>query len=182
MSLSHILSLTHVVISKDSLSVFSTSLIINLSLVWKIFFFFSPPTEKSCLLVCRSNKGSEVPLSPSLHRHNISQMVFHKIRKEDLEFVSQLCMFRSIIFPCLHIKIYDTIYNNGLPFRWRVWVKGHLPRSSKGFARSWETMDKCTKLKWSWKYWTRPTGIILRSVAIRMCKMFCFAGTQFFYC
>uniref|UniRef100_A0A8C2WIF8 Tyrosine-protein kinase n=1 Tax=Cyclopterus lumpus TaxID=8103 RepID=A0A8C2WIF8_CYCLU len=44
--------------------------------------------EKSCLLVCRSNKGSEVPLSPSLHRHNISQMVFHKIRKEDLEFVS----------------------------------------------------------------------------------------------
>uniref|UniRef100_A0A8C2YVY0 Tyrosine-protein kinase n=1 Tax=Cyclopterus lumpus TaxID=8103 RepID=A0A8C2YVY0_CYCLU len=41
--------------------------------------------EKSCLLVCRSNKGSEVPLSPSLHRHNISQMVFHKIRKEDLD-------------------------------------------------------------------------------------------------
>uniref|UniRef100_A0AAQ5XRD0 Tyrosine-protein kinase n=1 Tax=Amphiprion ocellaris TaxID=80972 RepID=A0AAQ5XRD0_AMPOC len=51
---------------------------------------FFPPTEKSCLLVCRSNKGSEVPLSPSLHRHNISQMVFHKIRKEDLEFMESL--------------------------------------------------------------------------------------------
>ncbi|KAL4617367.1 tyrosine-protein kinase JAK2-like [Arapaima gigas] len=41
--------------------------------------------EKSNLLVCRSNQGSDVPLSPSLQRHNISQMVFHKIRKEDLD-------------------------------------------------------------------------------------------------
>lgn len=60
-----------------------------------IIFQFSkccPPQskEKSCLLICRSNKGSEVPLSPSLQRHNISQMVFHKIRKEDLEFVESL--------------------------------------------------------------------------------------------
>uniref|UniRef100_A0A7N8X0D5 Tyrosine-protein kinase n=1 Tax=Mastacembelus armatus TaxID=205130 RepID=A0A7N8X0D5_9TELE len=60
-----------------------------------IIFQFSkccPPKskEKSCLLVCRSNKGSEVPLSPLLHRHNISQMVFHKIRKEDLEFMESL--------------------------------------------------------------------------------------------
>uniref|UniRef100_A0A8C9YKD0 non-specific protein-tyrosine kinase n=1 Tax=Sander lucioperca TaxID=283035 RepID=A0A8C9YKD0_SANLU len=60
-----------------------------------VLFQFSkccPPKskEKSCLLVCRSNKGSEVPLSPSLHRHNISQMVFHKIRKEDLEFMESL--------------------------------------------------------------------------------------------
>lgn len=47
-----------------------------------------PSPERSCLLVCRSNKGPEVPLSPSTNRHNISQMVFHKIRKEDLEFVS----------------------------------------------------------------------------------------------
>lgn len=47
----------------------------------------SPSAERSCLLVCRSNKGPEVPLSPSANRH-ISQMVFHKIRKEDLEFVS----------------------------------------------------------------------------------------------
>ncbi|KAF3851380.1 hypothetical protein F7725_013152 [Dissostichus mawsoni] len=60
-----------------------------------VIFQFSkccPPKskEKSCLLVCRSNKGSEVPLSPSLHRRNISQMVFHKIRKEDLEFMESL--------------------------------------------------------------------------------------------
>ncbi|XP_066509440.1 tyrosine-protein kinase JAK2-like [Hoplias malabaricus] len=56
-----------------------------------ITFQFSkccPPKarEKSSLLVCRSNKGCEVPISPSLQRQNISQMVFHKIRKEDLEF------------------------------------------------------------------------------------------------
>uniref|UniRef100_A0A8C7YL80 Tyrosine-protein kinase n=1 Tax=Oryzias sinensis TaxID=183150 RepID=A0A8C7YL80_9TELE len=48
------------------------------------------PTEKTCLLVCRSNKGSEVPLTPSLQRHNISQMVFHKISKDDLEFMESL--------------------------------------------------------------------------------------------
>ncbi|KAI4817145.1 hypothetical protein KUCAC02_009424 [Chaenocephalus aceratus] len=40
--------------------------------------------EKSNLVVCRNNHGADVPLSPSLHKHNISQMVFHKIRKEDL--------------------------------------------------------------------------------------------------
>uniref|UniRef100_A0A8C5ESZ5 Tyrosine-protein kinase n=1 Tax=Gouania willdenowi TaxID=441366 RepID=A0A8C5ESZ5_GOUWI len=42
------------------------------------------PKDKSNLLICRNNQGVEVPLSPSLHKHNISQMVFHKIRKEDL--------------------------------------------------------------------------------------------------
>uniref|UniRef100_A0AAQ5XNH4 Tyrosine-protein kinase n=1 Tax=Amphiprion ocellaris TaxID=80972 RepID=A0AAQ5XNH4_AMPOC len=41
------------------------------------------PKDKSNLLVCRNNQGAEIPLSPSLHKH-ISQMVFHKIRKEDL--------------------------------------------------------------------------------------------------
>ncbi|XP_040915271.1 tyrosine-protein kinase JAK2a [Toxotes jaculatrix] len=50
-----------------------------------------PPAskEKSNLLVCRNNQGAEVPLSPSLHKH-ISQMVFHKIRKEDLVFNESL--------------------------------------------------------------------------------------------
>lgn len=62
---------------------------------WRDHFL---PTEKTCLLVCRSNKGSEVPLSPSLQRHNISQMVFHKISKDDLEFVSPVCVFTSEIF------------------------------------------------------------------------------------
>lgn len=56
-----------------------------------ITFQFSkccPPRakEKSSLLVCRKNRSTEVLLSPSLQRQNISQMVFHKIRKEDLEF------------------------------------------------------------------------------------------------
>ncbi|XP_030623229.1 tyrosine-protein kinase JAK2a [Chanos chanos] len=41
--------------------------------------------DKSNLLVCRGNQGSEMALSPSLSRHSISQMVFHKIRQEDLE-------------------------------------------------------------------------------------------------
>ncbi|KAM9820160.1 tyrosine-protein kinase JAK2a [Neosynchiropus ocellatus] len=41
------------------------------------------PKYKSNLLVCRKNQGLQVPESPSLHRH-INQMVFHKIRKEDL--------------------------------------------------------------------------------------------------
>ncbi|KAL4623120.1 tyrosine-protein kinase JAK2-like [Arapaima gigas] len=41
--------------------------------------------DKSNLLICRSNKSTETPLSSSLQRHNISQMVFHKIRREDLD-------------------------------------------------------------------------------------------------
>ncbi|XP_068429971.1 tyrosine-protein kinase JAK2a [Clinocottus analis] len=40
--------------------------------------------DKSNLVVCRNNQDADVPLSPALHKHNISQMVFHKIRKEDL--------------------------------------------------------------------------------------------------
>ncbi|XP_053726409.1 tyrosine-protein kinase JAK2 [Synchiropus splendidus] len=46
--------------------------------------------EKTCLLVCRSNQSSEVPVSPSLNRQNFNQMVFHKIKKEDLEFNESL--------------------------------------------------------------------------------------------
>lgn len=43
-------------------------------------------SDKSNLLVCRSSQGAEVPLAPWLHTH-ISQMVFHKIRREDLVLV-----------------------------------------------------------------------------------------------
>lgn len=66
--------------------------------------------------------------------------------------------------------------NNILPpvFRWRVWVRGHLPKSSKGSARSWETMDLCTKRKLSWKSWTRHTGIILMCVALKQSNTFLF--------
>ncbi|XP_067105792.1 tyrosine-protein kinase JAK2a [Osmerus mordax] len=45
--------------------------------------------DKSNLLVCRSNQGVDVPMTPSLHRH-ISQMVFHKIRQEDLDIKDSL--------------------------------------------------------------------------------------------
>lgn len=40
--------------------------------------------DKSNLLVSRSNETSNVCLSPSVFKH-INQMIFHKIRKEDLE-------------------------------------------------------------------------------------------------
>lgn len=45
-------------------------------------------SDKSNLLVCRNNQGAEVALPPSLHTH-ISQMVFHKIRREDLVLVGK---------------------------------------------------------------------------------------------
>lgn len=47
----------------------------------------SVSSDKSNLLVCRSSQGAEVPLA--LHTHNISQMVFHKIRREDLVLVGE---------------------------------------------------------------------------------------------
>lgn len=50
-------------------------------------FSISNSSDKSNLVVCRNNQGADVPLTPSLHKHNISQMVFHKIRKEDLVIV-----------------------------------------------------------------------------------------------
>uniref|UniRef100_A0A8C5LRF1 Tyrosine-protein kinase n=1 Tax=Leptobrachium leishanense TaxID=445787 RepID=A0A8C5LRF1_9ANUR len=61
-----------------------------------IIFQFSrccPPKAKeiSNLIIFRSNKDSEVAISPTLQRHNnISQMVFHKIRNEDLTFMENL--------------------------------------------------------------------------------------------
>uniref|UniRef100_A0A667XE84 Tyrosine-protein kinase n=1 Tax=Myripristis murdjan TaxID=586833 RepID=A0A667XE84_9TELE len=57
-----------------------------------VIFQFSkccPPKSKG-KTITEPRIGSEVPLTPSLHRHNISQMVFHKIRKEDLEFNESL--------------------------------------------------------------------------------------------
>ncbi|CAJ0956123.1 unnamed protein product [Ranitomeya imitator] len=49
------------------------------------------PKEKSNLIIFRSNKDSDVATSPSLHRHNnVNQMVFHKIRSEDLTYVENL--------------------------------------------------------------------------------------------
>lgn len=46
--------------------------------------------DKSNLLIFRSNGAPDVPLSPTLQRHNVSQMMFHKIRNEDLTFHESL--------------------------------------------------------------------------------------------
>ncbi|KAM9307022.1 tyrosine-protein kinase JAK2a isoform 2-T3 [Pholidichthys leucotaenia] len=48
------------------------------------------PKDKSNLLVCRNSQSSEVLLSPTVHKRNISQMVFHKIKKEDLDVSNSL--------------------------------------------------------------------------------------------
>ncbi|KAJ8789032.1 hypothetical protein J1605_022284 [Eschrichtius robustus] len=49
------------------------------------------PSDKSNLLVFRTNGISDVPTSPTLQRHNnVNQMVFHKIRNEDLIFHESL--------------------------------------------------------------------------------------------
>ncbi|XP_012873866.1 PREDICTED: tyrosine-protein kinase JAK2 [Dipodomys ordii] len=49
------------------------------------------PKDKSNLLVFRTNGISDVPNSPTLQRHNnVNQMVFHKIRNEDLIFNESL--------------------------------------------------------------------------------------------
>ncbi|XP_062904994.1 tyrosine-protein kinase JAK2-like isoform X1 [Mobula hypostoma] len=48
------------------------------------------PKDKSNLLVMRSNCVSDPTTSPVLQRHNITQMVFHKIKKEDLTFGESL--------------------------------------------------------------------------------------------
>ena len=62
------------------------------------YFFFSF-TDKSNLLVFRTNGVSDVPTSPTLQRHNnVNQMVFHKIRNEDLIFVSFQILI--IVFFC----------------------------------------------------------------------------------
>ncbi|XP_051923027.1 tyrosine-protein kinase JAK2 isoform X2 [Hippocampus zosterae] len=46
--------------------------------------------EKSCLLVRRRNEASDAPPSPWPQRPGVSQMVFHTIKKEDLQFTDSL--------------------------------------------------------------------------------------------
>ncbi|XP_061881048.1 tyrosine-protein kinase JAK2 [Entelurus aequoreus] len=76
---------------KDLLSCYQKETVRSDSFIFQ-FSKCCPPKskEKSCLLVCRRNKACELPPSPSLHRYNISQMVFHKIKREDLEFMESL--------------------------------------------------------------------------------------------
>lgn len=83
----------------------------------------STSKEKSNLLVCRSNRGSEVPLSSSMQRSNISQMVFHKIKKEDLELVSNL------VFMDLWTVQYVTLVSQ-LKFNCYVWTMVNIMHCS----------------------------------------------------
>ncbi|XP_056601981.1 tyrosine-protein kinase JAK2 isoform X1 [Triplophysa dalaica] len=71
---------------KELLKCYQKETVKSEDIVFQFSRFCSPRArEKSNLLVCRSNRGSEVPLSSSMQRSNISQMVFHKIKKEDLD-------------------------------------------------------------------------------------------------
>uniref|UniRef100_A0A8C4XEK7 Tyrosine-protein kinase n=1 Tax=Erpetoichthys calabaricus TaxID=27687 RepID=A0A8C4XEK7_ERPCA len=71
---------------KDLLNCYQKETVRSDGIIFQFLKCYPPKTkEKSNLLIFRSNKGSEVPLSPIIQRHNVSQMVFHKIRKEDLE-------------------------------------------------------------------------------------------------
>ena len=76
------------------------SLVDNLYSVSHVFVCLN--LDKTNLLVCRSNQGLDVPLSPSLFKHSISQMVFHKIRKEDLEIVR---FMRYVFYVCVIVSL-----------------------------------------------------------------------------
>ncbi|XP_037115766.1 tyrosine-protein kinase JAK2 isoform X2 [Syngnathus acus] len=76
---------------KDLLNCYQKEAVRSDSFIFQFSKCCAPkPKEKSCLLVCRRNKASDVPPSPSLHQPHVSQMVFHTIKKEDLEFLESL--------------------------------------------------------------------------------------------
>ncbi|KAH0628310.1 hypothetical protein JD844_009266 [Phrynosoma platyrhinos] len=72
----------------DLLNCYRTETVRSDSIIFQFTRCCPPkPKDKSNLLILRSNAASDVPTSPALQRHNnINQMVFHKIRNEDLIF------------------------------------------------------------------------------------------------
>ncbi|XP_025061988.1 tyrosine-protein kinase JAK2 isoform X1 [Alligator sinensis] len=76
---------------KDLLNCYQTETVRLDSIIFQFTRCCPPkPKDKSNLLVFRSN-GVSVPTSPTLQRHNnANQMVFHKIRNEDLIFEESL--------------------------------------------------------------------------------------------
>ncbi|XP_053149934.1 tyrosine-protein kinase JAK2 isoform X2 [Hemicordylus capensis] len=76
----------------DLLNCYRTETVRSDSIIFQFTRCCPPkPKDKSNLLIFRSNKVSDVPTSPTLQRHNnINQMVFHKIRNEDLTFTESL--------------------------------------------------------------------------------------------
>ncbi|NWY24286.1 JAK2 kinase, partial [Pheucticus melanocephalus] len=77
---------------KDLLTCYQTETVRSDSIIFQFIKCCPPkPKDKSNLLVFRSNSVSDVPSSPMLQRHNnVNQMVFHKIRNEDLIFEESL--------------------------------------------------------------------------------------------
>ncbi|XP_039086739.1 tyrosine-protein kinase JAK2 isoform X2 [Hyaena hyaena] len=77
---------------KDLLNCYQMETVRSDSIIFQ-FTKCCPPKlkDKSNLLVFRTNGVSDVPTSPTLQRHNnVNQMVFHKIRNEDLVFNESL--------------------------------------------------------------------------------------------
>jgi len=77
---------------KDLLNCYQMETVRSDSIIFQ-FTKCCPPKlkDKSNLLVFRTNGVSDVPTSPTLQRHNnVNQMVFHKIRNEDLMFNESL--------------------------------------------------------------------------------------------
>ncbi|XP_038625505.1 tyrosine-protein kinase JAK2 isoform X2 [Tachyglossus aculeatus] len=77
---------------KDLLNCYQMETVRSDSIIFQFTKCCPPkPKDKSNLLVFRSNGISDVPTSPTLQRHNnVNQMVFHKIRNEDLTFNESL--------------------------------------------------------------------------------------------
>uniref|UniRef100_A0A670K542 Tyrosine-protein kinase n=1 Tax=Podarcis muralis TaxID=64176 RepID=A0A670K542_PODMU len=76
----------------DLLNCYRTETVRSDSIIFQFTRCCPPkPKDKSNLLVFRSNGISDLPSSPTLQRHNnVNQMVFHKIRNEDLIFNESL--------------------------------------------------------------------------------------------
>ncbi|XP_003782949.1 tyrosine-protein kinase JAK2 isoform X1 [Otolemur garnettii] len=77
---------------KDLLNCYQLETVRSDSIIFQFTKCCPPkPKDKSNLLVFRTNGVSDVPNSPALQRHNnVNQMVFHKIRNEDLIFNESL--------------------------------------------------------------------------------------------
>ncbi|XP_074850965.1 tyrosine-protein kinase JAK2 isoform X2 [Carettochelys insculpta] len=77
---------------KDLLNCYQTETVRSDNIIFHFTKCCPPkPKDKSNLLIFRSNGVSDVPTSPTLQRHNnVNQMVFHKIRNEDLIFNESL--------------------------------------------------------------------------------------------
>lgn len=76
----------------DLLNCYRTNTVHSDSIIFQFTRCCPPkPKDKSNLLIFRSNGVSDVMTSPTLQRHNnVNQMVFHKIRNEDLIFNESL--------------------------------------------------------------------------------------------